>query len=165
MPFGLKNAPSEFQKIMNDIFNPFQDFSIVYVDDVLIFSQNINQHFKHLQTFFTTVNRSGLVVSKPKIKLFQTKIRFLGFEIHLGLIKLIQRSIEFASNFSDQITDKTQLQRFLGCLNYVSHFLQNIKPICKPLHERLKKESRALKNTPKQSKNSNPLSSQFRVYR
>ena len=119
MPFVLKNAPSEFQKIMNDIFNPFQDFSIVYVDDVLIFSQNIDQHFKHLQTFFTRVKRSGLVVSKPKIKLFQTKIRFLGFEIHLGLIKPIQISIEFATNFSDQITDKTQLQRFLGCLNYV----------------------------------------------
>ena len=70
MPFGLKNAPSEFQKIMNDIFNPFQDFSIVYIDDVLIFSQNIDQHFKHLRTFFTTVKRSGLVVSKPKIKPF-----------------------------------------------------------------------------------------------
>ena len=57
MPFGLKNAPSEFQKIMNDIFNSFQDFSIVYIDDVLIFSQNIDQHFKHLQTFLTTVKK------------------------------------------------------------------------------------------------------------
>ncbi|RDX80013.1 hypothetical protein CR513_39485, partial [Mucuna pruriens] len=45
MPFGLKNAPSEFQKIMNDIFNPYSKFSIVYIDDVLIFSQTINQHF------------------------------------------------------------------------------------------------------------------------
>ena len=78
-------------------------------------------------------------MSKPKIKLFQTKIRFLGFEIHLGLIKPIQMSIEFASNFPDQITDKTQLQRFLGCLNYVSNFLQNIRLISKPLFERLKK--------------------------
>ena len=151
---------------MNDIFNPFQDFSIVYIDDVLIFSQNIDQHFKHLQTFFTIVKINSLVVSKPKIKLFQTKIRFLGFEIHLGLIKPIQRSIEFASNFPDQITDKTQLQKFLGCLNSVSDFLQNIRPICKPLFKRLKKiQSPGLKNKPKQSKKSNPLSSQFRVYR
>ena len=66
MSFGLKNAPSEFQKIMNDIFNPFQDFSIVYIDDVLIFSQNIDQHFEHLQTFFAIVKRNGLVVSKLK---------------------------------------------------------------------------------------------------
>ena len=52
---------------MNDIFNPFQDLSIVYVDDVLIFSQTIDQHFKHLQTFFMTVKISGLVMSKHKI--------------------------------------------------------------------------------------------------
>ena len=76
MPFGLTNAPSEFQKIMNDIFNPFQDFSIVYVDDVLSFSQNIDQHFKHLQTLLTTVKRSGVVVSKPKIKPFSKKDPF-----------------------------------------------------------------------------------------
>ena len=44
-----KNAPSEFQKIMNDIFNPYSKF--VYIDDVLIFSQNIDQHFEHLKTF------------------------------------------------------------------------------------------------------------------
>ena len=78
---------------MNDIFNPFQDFSIVYIDDVLIFSQNIDQHFKDLQEFLAIVKRNGLVVSKHKIKLFWTKISFLLFEIYLGLIKPIQRSI------------------------------------------------------------------------
>ena len=41
MPFDLKNAPSEFQNIMNDIFNPYTSFSIVYIDDVLIFSNSI----------------------------------------------------------------------------------------------------------------------------
>ena len=45
MPFSLKNAPSEFQNIMNDIFTPFIDFSIVYIDDVLIFSKSIDQQF------------------------------------------------------------------------------------------------------------------------
>ena len=74
---------------MNDIFNHFQSFPIVYIDDALIFSPNIDQHLKHLQTFFTTVKRNGLVVSKPKIKLFQTKIDFLGFKIYFGPIKLI----------------------------------------------------------------------------
>ena len=48
MPFGLKNSPSEFQNIMNDIFTPFTDFSIVYIDDVLIFSKSIVDHWKHL---------------------------------------------------------------------------------------------------------------------
>ena len=46
MSFGLKNAPSEFQNIMNDIFTPFTEFSIVYIDDVLIFSKSIDDHWK-----------------------------------------------------------------------------------------------------------------------
>ena len=44
MPFGLKNAPSEFQNIMNDIFNPFIHFTIVYIDDVLVYSNSIDEH-------------------------------------------------------------------------------------------------------------------------
>ena len=48
MPFGLKNAPSEFQNIMNDIFTPYTSFPIVYIDNVLIFSNSIDQHWKHL---------------------------------------------------------------------------------------------------------------------
>ena len=45
MPFGLENNPSEFQNIMNDIFNDYIRSSIVYIDDVLIFSNSINEHF------------------------------------------------------------------------------------------------------------------------
>jgi hypothetical protein len=48
MPFGLKNAPSKFQRIMNDIFNLYLKLYIIYIDDVLIFSNSIEQHFKHL---------------------------------------------------------------------------------------------------------------------
>ncbi|CAL9024213.1 unnamed protein product [Prunus brigantina] len=70
MPFGLKNAPSEFQNIMNEIFNPYSHFSIVYIDDVLIFSESIEQHWKHLHKFLQIVNHNGLVVSAKKIKLF-----------------------------------------------------------------------------------------------
>ena len=51
MPFGLKTAPSEFQNIMNDIFTHFTDFSIVYIDDALIFSKSIDDHWKHLDIF------------------------------------------------------------------------------------------------------------------
>ena len=51
MPFGFKNAPSEFQNIMNDIFNDYTKFSIVYIDDVLIFSNSIEEHFQHLKIF------------------------------------------------------------------------------------------------------------------
>jgi hypothetical protein len=51
MPFELKNASSEFQNIMNYIFTPFTNFSIVYLDDILIFTKSIEQYWKHLYTF------------------------------------------------------------------------------------------------------------------
>jgi len=139
MPFGLKIDPSEFQKIMNDIFNPYSKFSIVYIDDVLIFSQTIDQHFKHLHTFINIIKQNGLVVSQTKINLFQTKIRFLGHNIHQGTIIPIDRSIEFANKFPNQILDKTQLQRFLGCLNYFGEFVPYLNNIVKQLHDRLRK--------------------------
>ena len=51
MSFSLKNAPSEFQNMMNNIFNDYTKFSIVYIDDILIFSNSIEEHFKHLKNF------------------------------------------------------------------------------------------------------------------
>jgi hypothetical protein len=138
MPFGLKNAPSEFQRIMNDIFNAHSKFCIVYIDDVLIFSHSIDQHFKHLHTFFHTAKQNGLVVSKIKISLFLTRIRFLGHYICQGTVTPIERSLTFTNKFPDKITDKTQLQRFLGSLNYVMDYYPNISRLAKPLHDRLK---------------------------
>ena len=66
--FGLKNAHSEFQNIMNDIFTPFTDFSNVYIDDVLIFSKTIDDHWKHLDIFVKVIKHNGLVVLATKIK-------------------------------------------------------------------------------------------------
>ncbi|RDY05955.1 Orf V, partial [Mucuna pruriens] len=103
MPQGLKNAPSEFQNIMNDIFNKYAEFSLVYLDDVLIFSKR--------------------------------------FEINQGTIIPISRSIEFGEKFPNDIKDKTQLQRFLGCVNYIAEFIPNIRIICAPLYKRLRKKS------------------------
>ena len=85
-----------------------------------------------------------MVVFALKIKLFQTKMRFLGFEILQGMIKPIQRSIEFANKFHDEIKDKNQLQRFLGSLNYVLDFYLNLRTIIKLMYLRLKKNPKPL---------------------
>lgn len=86
MPFELKNVPGEFQNIINEIYNPFSHFSIVYIDDILIFSKSIEEHCKRLNSFMDIIKINGLVVSAPKIKFFQTKIRFLGYNIYQAKI-------------------------------------------------------------------------------
>lgn len=124
---------------MNDIYNPYSEFCIVYIDDVLIFSQTIDQHLKHLKTFYLATRKAGLAISSSKVSLFQIKIKFLGHYISKGTITPIERSLAFADKFPDKILDKPQLQRFLGSLNYVFDFCPNINRMSKPLHDRLKK--------------------------
>ena len=102
---------------------------------MLIFSQTIDQHSKHLKTFYLATRKAGLAISSSKVSLFQTKVRFLGHYIFKRTITPIERSLLFA----DKFLDKTQLQRFLGSLNYVLDFCPNINRMSKPLHDRLKK--------------------------
>ena len=102
---------------MNDIFTPFTDFSIVYIDDVLIFSKTIDDHWKHLDIFVKVIKHNGLVVSATKINLFKDKIWFLGHNIYNETLSPIDRAIQFADKFRNEIKDKNQLQRFFGNLN------------------------------------------------
>ena len=62
MPFRLKNAPSEFQNIINDIFNDYTRNNIIYIDDVLIFLNTIEEHFQHLKFFHKIIKENGLVI-------------------------------------------------------------------------------------------------------
>jgi len=116
---------------MNDIFNLYSKFYIIYINDVLIFSNSIEQH---LQTFFNIAKQNGLVISLLRISLFQTLCScFLSHYILQGTITPIERSFTFDSKFPDKILDKTQLQRFLGSCNYILDFYHNVSRITKPL--------------------------------
>jgi hypothetical protein len=141
MPFGLKHAPSKFQRVMDEALKPYFEWLIVYIDDILVFSSTFEQHCKHLHKFLHACQQAGLVLSKKKMELFQTEIKFLGHIISRGQISLQYHAVEFAEKFPDKILDKTQLQRFLGSLNYVSHFYKNCASDRRLLNQRLKKEA------------------------
>ncbi|XP_028051189.1 uncharacterized protein LOC114255842 [Camellia sinensis] len=82
---------------------------------------------------------NGFVISAPKMQLFQTTVRYLGHNISNGSIIPINRSIEFASKFPDEIKDKTQLQRFLGSLNYIRDYYHQLSADANILYTRLRK--------------------------
>lgn len=101
-------------------------FSIVYIDDTLIFSKTIEEHWKHLRLFINTVIKNDLILSQRKIKLFEREAQFLGFKIKNHTAKPINRVIQFVDKFPDEIRDEKQLQRFLGCCKLVSSFFKNL---------------------------------------
>ena len=82
MPFGLKNSPSKFQRVMDDALKQYFDWLIVYIDDILVFSSSVEQHFKHLRKFLQIIQKDGLIFSKNKLELFKTKIKYLGHIIN-----------------------------------------------------------------------------------
>ena len=73
---------------MDSIFKPYNEWLLAYIDDLLIFSKNIQDHFKHLRIFMKLVQKNGLVLRKKKMELCKTKINFLGHTIENGQIAL-----------------------------------------------------------------------------
>lgn len=80
---------------MNDIFNPYVHYIIVYIDALLIYSNNLDQHIKHLNQFYKNAKTNGIVLSQKKMFLAQVKIKYLGHDIENGVIRPIHIVIEF----------------------------------------------------------------------
>ena len=132
LPFGLKNAPQIFQRKMDNIFQDY-DFIHVYVDDLLISSQSQEQHLKHLDTFIDLCKTNGIGLSKKKSIIGEQKIEFLGLMIDSQGIELQNHILEKIKDFPEKLTDRKQLQRFLGILNYAEGFIKNLANLRKPL--------------------------------
>ena len=142
MPFGLKNAPSEFQKRIEDIFGG-EEYIIVYIDDLLVFSRDVNSHKKHLEKFSELVFKHGFVFSDSdeKFQIGKVKIDYLGLHIEQGHVNLQPHVLTHLLKFPDVILDIKTLQRFLGCLNYIRQFYENQADDTKVLQRRLKKQA------------------------
>ncbi|KAH0654226.1 hypothetical protein KY289_031904 [Solanum tuberosum] len=131
---GIDNVGIDLSNINND--HPVEPLVTNTGNDT---STSAAPGVTHLNTFFKVVKNNGLVVSAKKMVLFQTSIRFLGHDLYQGSYKPICRAIEFSSKFPNEIPDKTQLQRFLGSLNYVADFIPKVRQTCEPLYKRLRK--------------------------
>jgi hypothetical protein len=79
MPFGLTNAPSTFQSLMNDIFRPYlRKFILVFFDDILVYSSNIQDHLSHLKVTLEVLRAHQLFTKKSKCRFGYSEIDYLG---------------------------------------------------------------------------------------
>jgi len=82
MPFGLTNAPALFQRWMNEILSEYLDiFCVAYLDDILIFSQNLEDHQKHIRTILRRVGETRLTLKASKCEFHTTETEYSGYVI------------------------------------------------------------------------------------
>ena len=105
LPFGLKNAPQIFQRKMDNMFKGY-DFIPVFVDDMLISSENEEQHLEHLNTFVDLCITHEIGLSKKKSIIGESKIEFLGLIIDSEGIELHNHILEKIKDFPKKLTDR-----------------------------------------------------------
>lgn len=133
MPFGLKNAPSIFQRCVNDILQDYiGKFAYVYIDDVLIFSDTAEEHMRHISLIFGALYAANMKISDEKSHFFKSEIEFLGHIIKQNKITVDPEKITTIRDYEMPKTLK-QLRSFLGLSGYYRKFIQNYAKITKPL--------------------------------
>lgn len=133
MPFGLKNAPSIFQRCVDDILRPYiGKFAYVYIDDVLIFSNSEEEHIEHITTIINALHDANMKIANEKSHFFSTSIEFLGHIIKNGRITVDPRKTETIQNYPIPKTLK-ELRSFLGLTGYYRKFIKDYAKIVKPL--------------------------------
>jgi hypothetical protein len=82
MPFGLTNIPASFQHFINNVLRPYLDvFVTAYLDDILIYSNNLEEHKKHVLKVLEALSEAGLHVKPEKCKFYQWEVKYLSFII------------------------------------------------------------------------------------
>lgn len=140
LPFGLKQAPAIFQRFMNESFEDFNKFCLVYVDDIIVFSDTEEQHYEHVLQVLQRCKDKGIILSKKKAQVCKETVDFLGLVVNKGYIKLQEHIGAKIAIFPDEIQDRKQLERFLGTLNYVSSYFPKVAQLRIPLQAKLKQE-------------------------
>ena len=132
--FGLRNAPTRFQQFMDHTFERCGDFTFIYIDDILIYSKSSSEHIAHLTQVLDILSNNGLYLNVDKCSFARPNVNFLGHNIGIDGINVIENKIEAIKNFPLPTTRK-ELKRFLGMVNYYHAHIPRIAEVMAPLNE------------------------------
>lgn len=133
MPFGLTNGPATYQRFMNDILLEYlDDFCSVYLDDILIFSNNPLEHELHVGKVLAVLAAHGLQVDIKKSEFHVTRTKYLGFIISTDGIEVDSEKVEVIKEW-EYAVNLRGVQAFLGFCNFYRRFIRDYSRIARPL--------------------------------
>ncbi len=139
MPFGLSNAPATFQRYMQKVLQKvLYQFVVVYLDDLLVFSETLEDHHTHLKKIFEIIKKNNLKLSIEKCNFLCSQVKYLGHIISSNGIRPDEDKLKSVENFP--IPKKVKdVQSFLGLANYYRIFVEKYAYIANPLTNLLRK--------------------------
>jgi hypothetical protein len=139
MTFGLTNAPVTFCTLMNKVLQPFLDkFVVVYLDDIVVYSQGLAEHLEHLRQVFQALLDNELYVKREKCRFAVEEVDFLGHVIGKGRVRMDKAKVRAIAEWEPP-TRIPELRSFLGLANYYRRFVKGYSDIATPLTDLLKK--------------------------
>ncbi|GJX41911.1 putative reverse transcriptase domain-containing protein [Tanacetum coccineum] len=142
MPFGLTNAPAVFMDLMNRVCKPYLDkFVIVFIDDILIYSRNKEEHADHLRIILELLKKEKLYAKFSKCDFWISIVQFLGHVIDSQGIHVDPAKIKAVKDWASPTTP-TEIRQFLGLAGYYRRFIEGFSKIAKPLTELTQKNKK-----------------------
>ena len=135
MPFGLCNAPASFQRLMNKVFaEHIGDFIAVYLDDILIFSRSIDEHWQHIRWALEKLREAKLFGRLHKCEFLKEQVDYLGFEVSPGGIRASPGKVKAVIEWP-RPKSVHDVRSFLGLASYYRRFVRGFSEIARPLTE------------------------------
>eukprot|EP00731_Ephydatia_muelleri_P032551 Em0024g95a len=142
MPFGLKNTAQTFQRLMDTVCQGL-DFTFVYIDDMLVASEDEDTNLDHLHQLFQRLKDYGLVVNVSKCKFGVESLDFLGHHINCDGIVPLPDKVSVITGYPQPETVKA-LQEFVGMVNFYHRFIPAAAQLMSPLFEAFTSQTKTL---------------------
>ena len=140
MPFELCNAPATFQSMINDIFRDVLDEGVIaYMDDILIYSETIEEHVSLLRRVMERLRKARLCVNIKKSSFHQRQVEFLSYLISDKGISMTEAKVEEMKKWPPP-ESIINMQSFMGFANFYRRFIEGFSKIAKPLTDLTKKD-------------------------
>jgi len=141
MPFGLTNALAAFQRFINDLFSDLLDICVVvYLDNILIYSEDITQHRKHVKEVLKRLQKAGLYVKAEKCEFHSDSVEYLGYVLSPSGLTMSDAKVKTIQEWPEPKKVK-DIQSFLGFANFYRRFIFNYSDIVIPLTRLTRKDT------------------------
>ncbi|XP_019086811.1 PREDICTED: uncharacterized protein LOC109127055, partial [Camelina sativa] len=140
MPFGLTNAPSTFMRLMNHVLRKHIGvFVVVYFDDILVYSKNLEDHVMHLRLVLDLLRQEKLYANYKKCTFCTYNLVFLGFVVSADGIKVDEEKVKAIRDWPSP-TNVSEVRSFHGLAGFYRSFVKDFSTIAAPLTEVIKKD-------------------------